>query len=107
MENLQEKWRDYFDLLDVNNDSVLDSVDVNLSKVNYVRLHNLTEQEVCGYINMIHCQDSKLHVFGTLMIWEKDSHSFCFNHLFIYVYCDGDVHQQIVGITMETNYFHL
>ena len=62
MGNLQEKWRDMFDLLDVNNDSVLDMTDVRLSKDNYVRLHNLTEQEVCGYRKMIHGQNSRLNI---------------------------------------------
>ena len=51
VKNLQEKWRDYFDFVDVNNDSVLDNADVSLSKDNYVRLHNLTAAEVCGYCN--------------------------------------------------------
>ena len=44
--NLQEKWRDLFDFMDINNDSVLDNDDVRLSKENYIRLHNLTLQEV-------------------------------------------------------------
>ena len=54
VKNLQDKWRDQFDFLDVNGDSLLDMVDVNLSKDNYVRIHNLTEAEVCGYCKMIH-----------------------------------------------------
>ena len=69
VKNLQEKWRDMFDLLDVNNDSLLDMVDVSLSKDNYVRLHNLTEIEVCGYRNMIHIQDSKPNTLEVL-VWK-------------------------------------
>ena len=68
VKNLQEKWRDYFDVLDVNNDSVLDMDDVRMSKDNYVRLHNLTEAEVCGYCKMMRSQDSKLHEFKTFLI---------------------------------------
>ena len=44
---LQEKWRDGFDFEDVNNDSVLDLADVELCTDNYIRLHNLTAEEVC------------------------------------------------------------
>ena len=64
------KWRiskkngDMFDLLDVNNDSVLDMVDVSLSKDNYVRLHNLTEAEVCGYCKIIHVHVKYFHNFS-------------------------------------------
>ena len=43
---LHEKWRDVFDFGDVNNDSVLDLADVELCKDNYIRLHNLTAEEV-------------------------------------------------------------
>ena len=44
---LQEKWRDLFEFADINKDSVVDMADVELSKDNYIRLHNLTEEEVC------------------------------------------------------------
>ena len=43
---LQEKWREFFDIEDVNNDSVLDLADSELCKDNYIRLHNLTTEEV-------------------------------------------------------------
>ena len=68
MNNLQEKWRDLFDFIDVNDDSVLDMADVSLSKDNYVRLHNLTEQEVCGYRKMIYGQNSKQNAREAWMI---------------------------------------
>ena len=44
---LREKWGNGFDFADVNNDSVLDMADVELCKDNYLRLHNLTAEEVC------------------------------------------------------------
>ena len=45
---LQQKWRDVFDFEDVNNDSVLDMTDVELCTDSFIRLHNLTAEEVCG-----------------------------------------------------------
>ena len=47
---LQEKWRDAFDFGDVNDDGVQDLVDVDLEIDNYIRLHNLTAEEVCDNI---------------------------------------------------------
>ena len=46
---LQDKWRDAFDFADINKDSVLDIADVELCINNYIRLHNLTAEEVCVY----------------------------------------------------------
>ena len=37
-----------FHFLDINNDSVLDLADVTLMQDNYVRLHNLSAEEVCS-----------------------------------------------------------
>ena len=47
MHNLQEKWGDLFDLLDTNADSKIDMADVKFTEARYIRLNNLTAQEVC------------------------------------------------------------
>ena len=52
--NLQEKWRDSFHFLNTNNDDVLDLADVTLNQENYVRLHNLTAEEVCAERETMH-----------------------------------------------------
>ena len=43
---LKYKWEEYFLLLDVNTDNVLDSADMEMEKANFARMNNLTEQEV-------------------------------------------------------------
>ena len=62
MNNLQDKWRDSFDFLDMNNDSVLDMDDIKFVQDNYVRLHNLTQQEVnkSWYVTK-HCKSIGKH----------------------------------------------
>ena len=43
---LQFKWGEMFSLLDVNHDHKLDKADIELSADYYIRVNNLTEQEV-------------------------------------------------------------
>ena len=80
VKNLQEKWRDMFALQDVNNDSLLDMDDVSLSEDNYVRLHNLTEVEVCEYRMNIHDQNCRLNANETLVIFGKNCTILSFLH---------------------------
>ena len=54
MSNLQNKWQDMFHFLDINNDSVLDMADMMLIQDNFVRLHNLTSEEVCANFKTMH-----------------------------------------------------
>ena len=46
MHNLQEKWGDAFDLVDTNADGILDMADVKFTEAAYVRLNNLSAEEV-------------------------------------------------------------
>ena len=46
--NLQDKWADMFHFLNIINDDVLDLADVTLIQDNYVRLHDLSTEEVCA-----------------------------------------------------------
>ena len=48
---LQDKWRDIFIYLDINNDTLLDMTDVTLCEDNFIHLHNMTNQEVCKYMD--------------------------------------------------------
>ena len=43
---LQFKWGELFVYLDVNNDSMLTTVDVELAAENYIQINNLTDREV-------------------------------------------------------------
>ena len=54
MSNLQEKWDDKFHFVDINNDSLVDMADVTMIQDNYVRLHNLSAEEVCADWVTIH-----------------------------------------------------
>ena len=71
---LQGKWRDVFDFEDVNNDSILSMTDVELCTDNYIRLHNLTAEEVCEQT----CIDVKQERADEASC----SHSFISNNLF-------------------------
>ena len=46
--NFQDKVKDMFYFLDINNDNILDMADVKMIQDNFVRLHNLTDEEVCA-----------------------------------------------------------
>ena len=54
MSNLQEKWLDMFHFIDVTNDDILSMEDITLFQNNYVRLHNLTAEEVCADRDALH-----------------------------------------------------
>ena len=45
---LQYKWGEYFLILDVNMDSVLDSKDMEVETSNFASMNNLTDREVRG-----------------------------------------------------------
>ena len=52
--NLQEKWRDMFNFRDIIKDNILDMADVTLIQDNYVRIRNLTAEEVCTNQEKMH-----------------------------------------------------
>ena len=56
MSYLQFKWGEMFSLLDVNHDHKLDTTDIELSADYYIRVNNLTEQEV-WHLSRIYLQD--------------------------------------------------
>ena len=49
-----------FFFLDINNDNILDMADVKMIQDNFVRLHNLTDEEVCANCKIITCK--RLHM---------------------------------------------
>ena len=69
--NLQEKWRDIFHFLDITKDNILDLADVTLIQDNYVRLHNLTAEEVCADRETMHEIKLKIKI---KIIWGAHSH---------------------------------
>ena len=58
--NLQDKWKDMFYFLDINNDNILDMADVKMIQDNFVRLHNLTDEEVNANCKIFTCK--RLHM---------------------------------------------
>ena len=52
--NLQDKWADMFHFLNIINDNVLDLADMTLIQENYVRVHNLSAEEVCAERETMH-----------------------------------------------------
>ena len=73
MEYLQYKWREFFLLLDVNMDNVLDSADMELEAADFARMNNLTDTEVHKLISLI-VLSSRLTVPQSINNLQKNVH---------------------------------